>query len=98
MAVIGNTTTLSYIGKTLWNSYTEPMYGNKEQLKSYLLKEGNFQEKGEQILYAKGLEILESHQDKRSDLEEIEHLLDEDYSPKPYIITILTIRENIKST
>ena len=81
MAVIGNTTTLSYIGKTLWNSYTEPMYGNKEQLKSYLLKEGNFQEKGEQILYAKGLEILQSHQGKRSDLEEIEHLLDEGYTP-----------------
>lgn len=81
MALIGNTTTLSYIGKTLWNSYTEPMYGNREQLKKYLLKEGEFQEKGEQILYAKNLEILESHQGKRSDLESIEQLLDDGYTP-----------------
>ena len=34
-----------------------------------------------EILYAKGLEILESNQGKRSDLEEIEHLLDEGYTP-----------------
>lgn len=82
MALITNTTTLGYVAKTMWDSYTEPMKGSRRQLKSYLLKEGEFKEKGEIILYAAGIENIESKQGKRSDLEEIEDLLNQGYTPE----------------
>lgn len=82
LVLITNTTTLGYVAKTMWHSFTEPMKGSRQQLKKYLLKEGEFQEKGETVLYATGMEKLESRQGKRSDLEEIEDLINQGFTPK----------------
>ena len=47
MALYGNTTTLKAVSDVLFQSHVEPQLGGKEQLKAYLLKEGDFAEKGE---------------------------------------------------
>lgn len=82
IACYGNTTTLKKVSDTLYQSHIEPQLGGKEQLKAYILKEGKYAEKGEQILYSKGLDVIEDKQGSRNDLEEIERLLDEGYSPE----------------
>lgn len=81
MAVIGNTTTLTHVAKTLWDSYTEFLFSDRTRLKEYLLKQNDFTDKGEEILFASGLEILDVHPGKRSDLDEIEDFLNKGYTP-----------------
>lgn len=82
IACYGNTTTLKKVSDILFQSHIEPQLGGKEQLKSYLLKEGKYEEKGEQILFTKGMEVIEDNQGKRNDLEEIEDMLNEGYTPE----------------
>ena len=82
MACYGNTTTLKKVSDILFQSHIEPQLGGKESLKKYLLKEGEFAEKGEQVLYAQGLDSIEDNQGKRSDIEEIEDLINEGYTPE----------------
>lgn len=81
IACYGNTTTLKTVSDTLFQSHIEPQLGGKEELTAYLLKEGKYAEKGEQVLCVKGLEVIEDNQGKRNDLEEIEALLNEGYTP-----------------
>lgn len=82
IACYGNTTTLKKVSDVLYQSHIEPQLGGKEQLKAYILKEGKYSEKGEQILYSKGLEVIEEKQGSRSDLDEIEKLLEDGYTPE----------------
>lgn len=82
IACYGNTTTLKKVSDVLFQSHIEPQLGGKEQLKAYLLKEGEYEEKGEQVLYTKGLDVIENNQGCRNDLEEIEELLNQGYTPK----------------
>lgn len=82
IACYGNTTTLKKVSDVLFQSHIEPQLGGKEQLKAYILKEGKYAEKGEQILCSKGLDAIEDKQGSRNDLEEIERLLDEGYTPE----------------
>lgn len=81
IACYGNTTTLKKVSDVLFQSHIEPQLGGKEQLKTYLLKEGEYEEKGEQVLCTKGLDVIKDNQGKRNDLEEIEELLNEGYTP-----------------
>lgn len=81
LALMGEPTTCSCVSKLLWNSHVESMYSSKSQLKAYMLKEGIHQEKGEQVLYTVNMDYLESKQGKRSDLDLIEDLLNQDYTP-----------------
>lgn len=78
----GNTTTLKKVADTLFGAHVEPQLGGKKQLKEYLLKEGANAEKGEHVLYSTGIEVIDDNQGKRSDLEEIETLLDDGYTPE----------------
>lgn len=82
MACYGNTTTLKNVSKILFDSHVEPQLGGKDQLKSYLLKEGKYEEKGEQVLYTQGLDCIQDNQGNRSDLDEIQELLEEGATPQ----------------
>lgn len=81
IACYGNTTTLRKVSDIIFNTHIEPQLGGKEKLRAYLLKEDEYAEKGEQVLYSKGLDIIQDAQGKRSDLEEIEALLNDGLTP-----------------
>lgn len=78
----GNTTTLKKVSDILYQAHVEPQLGGKEALKLYLLKEGKYEEKGEQVLFSRGLDAIQDEQGKRNDLEEIEALLDGGCTPE----------------
>lgn len=82
IACYGNITTLKKVSDTFFQAHTEPQLGGKEALKKYLLKEGEYAEKGEQVLCHKGMENVEDAQGKRNDLEEIEELLNGGATPE----------------
>ena len=81
IACYGNTTTLKKVSEILFNAHIEPQLGGKDQLRGYLLKKGKYEEKGEQILFSKGLDVIQDIQGKRSDLDEIEALLEDGLTP-----------------
>jgi len=82
IACYGNTTTLKKVSDVLFQSHIEPQLGGKSHLREYLLKEGNYAEKGEEVLFAKGLDVIQDTQGKRNDLEEIEELLNDGATPE----------------
>ena len=93
IACYGNTTTLKKVSDTFFQAHTEPQLGGKEALKQYLLKEGEYAEKGEQVLCHKGLENVEDVQGKRNDLEEIEELLNSGATPDEIFETAFRYRK-----
>lgn len=100
MACYGNATTLHNVAKVLWDSHVEPQMGRKEQLKSYLLKEGEYKEKGEEVLYVEGLDCLQDNQGHRSDVDEIDEMLKEGLTPSQILQKSFRYRrfeEKIKS-
>ncbi len=82
IACYGNTTTLKKVSDTFYQAHTEPQLGGKAELQAYLLKEGKYAEKGEQVLCSKGMENVEDVQGKRNDLDEIEELLNSGATPE----------------
>ncbi len=80
-ALYGNTTTLKNVVSVMFDSHVEPIISKKD-LKSYILKEGKYAEKGEKVLYIVGRENIISVQGKRSDLEEIEYLIQKGRTPR----------------
>ena len=80
MVCYGNTTTLKKVATVLFNAHVEPVVG-KNQLKEYITKEGKYAEKGEQVLYTKNLELIDTNQGKRSDLDEIRSMLESGMKP-----------------
>ena len=77
-----NPTTLQNVAKILGNSHVEPQLGGKKALTDYMIKKGKYEEKGEEVLYTIGIDNIEDVQGKRSDLEEIEELLDKGWTPR----------------
>lgn len=76
-----NPTTLRNVASILGNSHVEPQLGGKKALTDYMIKKGKYEEKGEEVLYTIGIDNVEDVQGKRSDLEEIEDLLDKGWTP-----------------
>ena len=76
-----NPTTLQNVAKILGNSHVEPQLGGKKALSDYMTKTGKYAEKGEEVLYTTGIDNVQDVQGKRSDLEEIEDLLDKGWTP-----------------
>lgn len=76
-----NPTTLRNVASILGNSHVEPQLGGKKALTDYMIKKGKYEEKGEEVLYTIGIDNIEDVQGKRSDLEEIEDLLDKGWTP-----------------
>lgn len=93
IACYGNTTTLKRVSDIFFQAHTEPQLGGKEELSAYLLKEGKYAEKGEQVLCYKGLENIEDVQGKRNDLEEIEQLLNNGATPEEIFETAFRYRK-----
>lgn len=94
MACYGNTTTLKKVSDIFSQSHVEPQLGGKEALKSYLLKEGEYAEKGEQVLCHKGMENIEGpQQGNRSDLDAIEDLLNSGATPEEIFETAFRYRK-----
>jgi hypothetical protein len=81
MVYYGNTTTLKAVSDISFQSHVEPVKG-KAQLLQYITKEGKYAEKGEKILYTKNLEVIESNQGKRNDLDIIEEMLNNGATPE----------------
>lgn len=76
-----NPTTLRNVSSILGNSHVEPQLGGKKALADYMTKTGKYEEKGEKVFYTIGIDNVEDVQGKRSDLEEIEDLLDKGWTP-----------------
>ena len=76
-----NTTTLKKVANIFWGSHVEPQLGGKKELASYLLKDGKYAEKGEQVLCSKGIENIKNSQGSRNDLQEIEKMLEDGCTP-----------------
>lgn len=93
IACYGNTTTLKKVSDILFQSHIEPQLGGKEQLKGYLLKEGEYAEKGEMVLYTKNIEAVQDVQGKRNDLDEIEEMLNNGATPKEIFQVSLRFRK-----
>lgn len=81
IACYGNTTTLKTVSDVLFQSHIEPQLGGKKALTDYLLKNGAYAEKGEQVLCTKGLEVIEDNQGNRNDLANIDKLLKQGCTP-----------------
>lgn len=93
IACYGNTTTLRKVADILFQSHIEPQLGSKEQLKKYILKEGNYEEKGEKVLFSKGLDAVQDNQGKRSDLDIIEEMLNNGATPEEIFETSFRYRK-----
>lgn len=93
VACYGNTTTLKRVSDIFAQSHVEPQLGGKNELREYLLKEGKYAEKGEQVLCYCGLDNIEDVQGKRSDLEEIEALINDGLTPEEIFETSFRYRK-----
>lgn len=93
IACYGNTTTLKKVSDILCQSHIEPQLGGKEQLKAYLLKEGEYEEKGEQVLCTRGMDGIEDRQGRRNDLDEIGELLENGCTPEEIFETSFRFRK-----
>lgn len=92
MACYGNTTTLNNVSTILFNSHVDPVRGTKDQLRSYLLKEPPYDEKGEKVLYSINIDAIESNQGKRTDLQIISEMLSEGKNPNEIFEESLSFR------
>ena len=96
IACYGNTTTLKAVAEILYGSHIEPQLGKKEELKNYLLKNGEYEEKGETVLHTVGLDVIEDNQGARNDIEEIESMINEGYTPNEIFDLSITYRKYTK--
>lgn len=92
MALYGNTTTLLNVSKIMFDSHTEPQLSGKKELTAYLNKTGKYSEKGEKVLYTKGLELIEDSQGARNDLDEIAKYLEAGMKPNEIMAMSLKYR------
>jgi len=81
MALYGNTTTLKNVADILCGSHIEPQLGGKKELSAYLRKEGVYAEKGEHVLFSKDIDAVQDIQGHRNDLDTIQQLLSDGYTP-----------------
>lgn len=82
MALYGNTTTLNAVSTILFKSHVDPQLGGKAELQNYLLKQGKFAEKGEEILFIKDIDQIQDSQGQRSDFDVIEEMLVKGMTPQ----------------
>lgn len=76
-------TTINCVAKIFGNAHVEIQLAGKKKLLSYLLKEDEFAEDGETVLYSLGLENLQdSDFHRRTDLEEIKLMIEAGCTPK----------------
>lgn len=82
----------STVVNVLGKSHVEEQRSTKAQLTKYLLKQGEFEEKGEVVLYASGLDDLQDGQGSRNDLAVIEDMLNKGFNPRQIMEVKLSYR------
>lgn len=81
-ALLGESTTVAAVAKVMFDSHIEICKGGKTKLMKYILKEDEYAEKGEQVIYAEGKENIQIKKGHRTDLEDIELLIQQGYTPR----------------
>lgn len=94
VALYGNLTTLKNVSRIMYDSHIEPQLGGKKELVGYLTKEPPYDESGETVLYTYGLENIQDRQGNRSDLEEIQEMLDSGMTPNEIMRVDIKYRRN----
>lgn len=81
-ALYGEKTTLASVARLMFDAHVEPCKGGKDNLMKYILKEEQYAETGEAVLHEIGRENIKVHKGKRTDLEEIEELIQQGLTPR----------------
>lgn len=81
-ALFGESTTLTSVAKLMYNAHVEPCKGGRDNLIKYINKEEQYADSGEKVLYVVGREKLKTHPGKRTDIQEIEELIQEGFTPR----------------
>lgn len=92
LALYGNSTTLQNVAKLFGQSHVEPQLGGKKQLQDYLTKE-SYKEKNEQVFYTKNLDLIQDIQGVRSDIKNIEFLVNQGLTPAQIFKESFTYRK-----
>lgn len=83
----------STVTKVLGKAHVEKQRSTKEELTAYLRKEGKFQEKGEIVLYESGMDSIEDGQGRRTDLQDIEAMIQQGMTPQQIMDTSMSYRK-----
>lgn len=81
-AISGEKTTSNAVSKLFFDSHVEPCKGGMKNLLKYIKKEPPYDEKGEIVKCIIGENNIKSSQGKRTDLDTIEELLFNGYTPR----------------
>lgn len=79
-ALYGPPTTIKAVASCMYDSHVEPAV-SKQALVPYIRKEGEYSEKGEQVLYTVGEEQIVTKQGHRSDLDVIKEMIENGKTP-----------------
>lgn len=82
----------SAIKKAYPQAHIEPTRGNKEQAENYIKKKGQWEEKGEEVIYTARHGEIKGAQGQRKDLEIFEDLIKEGYTPDQILDMSLSYR------
>ena len=81
-ALYGEKTTLTAVSKLMYDSHVEKCEGGKTKMMEYILKEGEYAENGEKILYETGRENIKINRGSRTDLLDIEDYINQGMTPR----------------
>lgn len=81
-ALYGEKTTLTAVSKLMYDSHVEKCEGGKTKMMEYILKEGEYAENGEKILYETGRENIKTNRGSRTDLLDIEDYINQGMTPR----------------
>lgn len=77
-----NPTTGNTVRRLLFKSHVEPVMGGRPEIKDYILKQGKYADKDEEVLYSLNVEgIPEIKKGHRSDLDEVASMLEDGLTP-----------------
>lgn len=81
-ALFGEKTTLASVTKIMCDAHVEACRGGKDNLMKYILKEEQYADSGEKVLHVVGRENIKVNKGKRTDLQEIEELIQQGLTPR----------------
>lgn len=79
----------SKVKKAFPRAHIEPTRGNKAQAENYINKLGKYAEKGEQVVCIRYRGEIKGHQGRRSDLEDLEQMLNDGLHPNDILLKSL---------
>lgn len=95
-AISGEKTTSKAVSKLFFDSHVEPCKGGMKNLLKYIKKEPPYDEKGEEVKCIIGESNIKTSQGKRTDLETIDELLDNGFTPREIMNLNIRYRNNEK--